>query len=501
MAEEERLGKAGLGVLFVVLIISAADAFMRYGTSPLTNYWVWVLAAFFHTILLIWLANTIPEFKEKGVRGLWWVAVVAYLWGPLWAFVPEWIPAIEYLAGLMMVIAPFWVLVLFFSTGQYPKLSMIYMFFWIFLIMFSFWPQVQDFAAEQGIKGLNPGMALAYTWEKTKEAWQNLTKAYERGAKAVASEWKRSLAMAKGDYYAGRVDEAAQRKLGVFLERMRSEQPSFEFGRPAVVFATMRAETLEQPLFITIDCFAEKGEKTYPASKILPQSEFEVFAFDQRDIDCVFDPNTLPPGTYKAKMVATFSFGTRAYIRSYFMREDRLREFRQQNINPLEGVGEKRPSAVYTSGPVSISMGVGTQPVGLDAGKRLPVWSVAVENRWEGNVLEITNLFFFTPKGISLDEISGVPVRKVSCADLPTPEERLACDDALVNVHTLPAKELARDKYRNQTTILFRAYTSVSNLDEALGQAPVAVRNFKVSANYVYQIERSTSFSVKVREE
>jgi hypothetical protein len=197
-------------------------------------------------------------------------------------------------------------------------------------------------------------------------------------------------------------------------------------------------------------------------------------------------------------MSASFDFSTKAYLKAYFMDSDRLKEFRQQNLDPLAGLGDRQPVAVYTSGPVRISMGFGTQPIGIAAGEALPTWSVAVENLWEGNILGITSIFFMTPQGITLNELGGVPVREVGCGQLPTEDERAVCDDSLVNVYALPSEELAQQKYQNQTVILFRAHTSVTDVNAALGQAPVAVQNFKVSVSYTYQIQRTIPLVIAV---
>jgi len=497
MANGRQYG-APWGFLLLAIIVHTFDFFLRYGTTPFSSYWSWLLMLFLHTLLLIDASTAVPEFG--GMKKMWWMGLVAYVWGPFWSWFPGMFPAIGTIAALMLIIAPFWIIMLFLATREFPRISLVYMIFWVFILTWAFMPQVQEFAEESGYIGISPMAAWNMAWEKTSTGARRFYDAmFVKAPEKISRQIERQIALAKGDFYTSKVDEASKRKLGVFLENLKAEQPSFEPTRPATIFATFKAETIDEELQVIIDCDAEKGETKIAASQILPKRTFEIFTFDQRDIDCIFDANTLEVGRYTARMTATFDFSTRGYNRAYFMDYERLKEFRKQGIDPLEGIGEKRPATIYTSGPVRIRMGLGNQPLGLVAGEKMNPWDVAVENLWSGNILGITNIFFFTPEGITLDDISGVTkVRKASCSDLPTTDEQLACDDTLVNVYTLPPEELQRPRYVNKTIITFRAHISVSDLSAAIGQTPIAVKNFKVSVVYRYQLDRTTPLVVAI---
>jgi ribosomal protein S3 len=85
---------------------------------------------------------------------------------------------------------------------------------------------------------------------------------------------------------------------------------------------------------------------------------------------------------------------------------------------------------------------------------------------------------------------------KSSC-DRLTLEDHAACEDTLVNVYELTQDELQSPLYKNLTLKSFRIPLKVTNPGQVLGQAPIAVQNFKATVEYRYLLERSATVSVR----
>ena len=506
-----------LGFLIIACAVHAFDVWLRYGTTPLTigqspgSPGIWIL--FFFIYALLWLdASTLDAFKGRISKGsLLWISVIAYLWGPFWSILPGYFPAIKYFAAFLLIIAPFWLIVVLFATQEYPKFSLIYSVIWLFLIVFALFPNIKDFAEQQGHplpNSLTPINVGKFAWEKTKESVTNFYQiTFVKIPAKVSEDIKRQIALATGDYYTGKVDSAAQKRLGVYFDNFHPTETLFYEDTPVTSIVTMKVETLDKPLNISVGCDAISRTPTIPivgtapgptpANKILPRSKFNVITSDQYDIDCVWNKGVLRKDDYTLTLRAAFDFSTRAYIKSYIMDRERLREYRRQNVDPLAGVPDKTPVAIYTSGPVRVGMSLGQQPIALgQRDETLQSWGVTIENAWEGKVLGITDVFFFVPKGIAIADPASIGASETTCSAVPE-EEKETCDDTLVNVYTLTAEERAKEFYKNLTIKNFRIPLKVTDPDKVLGKAPIAVQNFKTSIQYHYLLERSTTASVR----
>ncbi|MEM4247040.1 MAG: hypothetical protein QXR48_00620 [Candidatus Woesearchaeota archaeon] len=494
--------KGPTGFFVLACIVHAFDILTRYGTTPFTigtnpgNPIMWVVFFFFYSILWL-IASKDESLKQLGQKTLLVCGIIAYIWGPLWSIIPGYLPALKYVSALMLLIAPFWILVILFGTGAFPRLSLVYSIIWLGIITFALFPQIQTYSEEHGYplpNALNPKLVLQYGTEKTIEAAKNAY-AYLTGIqKKAVGEVERAIKMASGDYYTGEVDQGAKKKLGVYLENFRTAEKTFYTNAPVIAYATMKAETLERELPIHIACDTDKG---ISASSIRPKDSFTVLTTDQYDIDCIWNPGTLNAGFHNLRLMAEFEFSTRAYLKTYMMDRDRLREYRKQNKDPLENIPDKNPIAVYTSGPVRIGMGIGQQPIAVgSAGESLPSIGITLENAWEGKIIDIMGVFFIVPEGISIPHIEGVDIVQSSCNALPE-EERTACDDNLVNVYSLTPDELKKESYKNLTIKTFRIPLEITSPEKVLGNAPMSVQNFKASVQYRYLIERTTPAIIK----
>lgn len=497
------------GFLFLSLIVHVLDVFARYGILPINikagniqavgNPWIWSFFLLPYGILFV-MSRNLECFKNKTTAELLAYSIIAYLWGPFWSMLPGFFPTTKFIAALLLLLAPFWMIILLFSTQTFPKLSLVYSIFWLFIIMFALLPQVKEFAQEKGYPlpdSLTPSRVLEYGTERvisgTKTAYQYF---FVKAPQRIAEEFERAIAQASGDYYTGQVDVAAKKRLGVFLENFRTAETSFYEDSPVSAYATLKAETLDQPLQINVECLADDNI----TGIIRPTSSFEVTASDQFDIDCFWKTGTLAKGSHTLKLRATFDFLTRAYINTYLMSRERLREYRRQGIDPLEGIADKNPVAVYTSGPVRIGMSFGQQPI-TPTDNKLPAWAITIENAWEGKVSEITSVILMVPEGITLGGavaeggIETVGIQKINCEDLEPEMERM-CIEIPVNVYKLTEKELEKKWYKNLTVKNIRLYPTI-DVQKVIGKEPLLIRNFKAVVKYKYVLERELGTTVE----
>jgi hypothetical protein len=517
--------RAPWAFFIITAIVYYTDLMLRYGTAIWTHPTVWAIMVLPYWWLWAW-ARKLPALTHLGEKSILTTAIFAYFWGPFWSVLPHYtgkILLIDKVAAIMLFAAPVWPAVILFK-GEYQGrllkwVSGSYTIFWLVLALFSLMPQIQTYAStEYGVLqgSLTPGQALSYALETTWTATKNLIKTAAGLPARFTEEIERSLRIASGDIYTGRVDSGARKRLGVYIENFRPSQVAFEPGTPVTTYSLLKAETLDAPLDINIKCEAEQAgfvsdvssvaaktglveqAKTTPASKILPQSAFNVLSSDQYDIDCIWDSNALQAGTsYNLRLTADFDFTTRAYQKTYMMDRDRLREYRKQNIDPLASAQDKSPVAIYTSGPVRIAMSIGNQPIPVgQPGDALPIWGINIQNAWEGRILMLTNAFFQIPKGIEIADTGGTKLAKTDCSALPL-EEQSACDNQLVDVYALSAEELELPGYKNLTAKDIRLYLKAASPEAILGKAPIAVQNFKTSVQYKYQLERSTTSVIK----
>lgn len=473
----------GYLVLIFAILVHILDSFLRHPGRPITIAG-WSVAIFGY-VFVAWLASGIIKESRKE---LFFVTLISILALPLLGFVAKFTTATSI---MFFMVNPIWVWYLI-GKNKVRLFGLFFLLFWFGLMIFSFGEPIMDYANQYydipDVPMLSPGMVLRYFLHAVNQAtvnmWQGLIGFRAQFWKTVEEE----IAIAKGDYYTGTVDQAATKRLGVFLQNLRPAASRFFVNEPVTLFANLKAETLDKPITINIEC---KADNT-PANAIIPTKTFRVETFEETDIDCVFD--NLPEGYYTGKLSADFDFGTRAYHKAYFMDKERLRDYRRRQVDPLEGIPDKQPTTIYTSGPVAIGMGFGSQPIGIAQGEKGPTIGASVTNAWTGKIKEITKLIFYVPKGLKVTDINGIDVQAVDCSSLDT-DEQAVCDPALVNVYQLPAADLA--KLKNVSIYSFRAHTEIESTQDLLGESPLAINNFKVSANYKYLYETQTGFRVE----
>jgi hypothetical protein len=493
LLKESRATQAagGLAWLLLVGLIQFFDVFTRYRGGPV-NFYLWALFFVVYAVIALRFHRRYGDIK---------FILACYLLSALF------MPAIYALvqsnstaAAMMMIFNPVWIIyLLLLHAEDFPRLSFLYMIFWIALLTFCFMPQVQNYAQEQGYTAtVSPAIAIRYMASASVKAWNSFWTGLAKMQEEVVKETERTYKVITGDYYTGEVDEGSKRALGVFLDPLKSAQPKFYEGQPATVYTSLRAETIAEPLNIRLKCTADKKE----ADKIIPKSEFRVETLEEQSIDCVF--NDLKPKNYDFKLTADFDFTTRAYQKVYFMNKERLRETKRKGIDPLADFSDKLPATVYTNGPVMIGVGGATeqQPVGVEPATGPeptgPTIGVTIDNIWTGKMTKIHYLILMVPKGLEVTDINGFPVQKIdNCQLLPSDADINVCDDDIVNLYALPDSELTIvNSDKDIIAYTFRAHTKIADYEKLIGDAPLAIDTFKVTVKYDYSYSVSKAIVV-----
>jgi hypothetical protein len=495
----------GLAWLILLFAIHAIDTFTRYRGGAI-NFYTWTL---FFVIYAIVALRFQRKFGDK-----YWILGIYFLTAFLFPYLyPRVLPYLGGSLGAMIItFNPLWVIyLLLLHSEHYPKLSFAYMVFWIALLTFSFMPQVQMYAQEQGY-GTNvysPAIAIRYMASTIAKAWEAFWRGFETLQTEIVKETERTKKVLAGDYYTGEVDESAQKPLGVFLQPLKAAQPTFYTDQPATVYTTLRAETIAEPITIELTCTAD----TTPASRIIPKREFVVETSETQSIDCVFDSGKLQAKNYNFLLTANFDYTTRSYQLVYTMDREKLRETRRdfaQGLpgakDPLEGFPDRNPKTKYTPGPIMIGiggdLGAGKQPYGvpnqIQGDNRGPTIGVTIDNIWTGTLKEIESILIFTPKGIEITDVNGIEIatEKVeSCTDLPE-EDRIRCDDTVENIYYVPQQEINRvNQEKDIIAYTFRAHTAITDYDRLVGAEPLQ-KTFKVTAKYKYRYTTKRAITV-----
>jgi hypothetical protein len=216
----------------------------------------------------------------------------------------------------------------------------------------------------------------------------------------------------------GKVEENEFEPLGVGLKDVQSADDSYFIDEDVIIWGTVTARTLDDPININVGCFTEKDDDKLPADDVDPDKTFSVFTLEEQDFACTFkgcdidnDPECksykLDSGSKTVTTFARFNFETLAYLKTYFIDRERQRAMTREGLNVFEefAINDKNPVAVYTNGPVMIGMAMNNPLVGVSDDYLVkPTLRVSLQNRegWEGKISSINELVLFLPEGVAL---------------------------------------------------------------------------------------------------
>ncbi len=486
-------GKTGWDILFFACVLHGFDALIRLPGGRVDAY-IWTVFFIAYAILAIIAARRIGTWKGPIIAS----ALAAFIIPFLYSYAAR----SSIVIGMLVLLMPTWIIYLLVIRAEYYpipvlrwNLSTLYLIFWVIFLAMSYMPQVQTYASHQGyeLPTISPGIVWRYTATAFTRAAVNTYQAVFITAPAIVTkEIARTIAIASGDYYTGKVDENSGQTVGLSILPLKATQSEFWERDTVDMYTTISAQTITQPIQIRLSCIAEPGK--IKASEIRPEQDIIITTSATKQVDCYF--KGLPAKQYTAKLTADFNFATRSYQKVYFMDEERLNEYRRRGVDPLENFPEKNPTTINTPGPLIIGMteSFEKQPVGIKQGDWGPTVGVTIDNLWAGQLKQLTNLIFYTPKGMDVGDINGIPVSPISCSTLPE-EERVACDDRIENVYIMPETEL--QKFANITVNTFRAHTKITSSSELMGGEQISLKNIKVTAYYDYSFPTQGTFTIK----
>jgi len=352
----------------------------------------------------------------------------------------------------------------------------------LFGTLYIFWPriagvyeggsiQVGFWSFVNKIRGIDPGRSLAEFTEEQKR-------------------------IATGDYYTSEVEESKERQLGVTMKSLETDIPTdkgIQEGEIFAVFTEVDVETID-PITLTLSCMTKDGDR----GTILQDTTYQVERSASELIDCEFEQ--LPTGTHTIQVGAEFDFVTLAYVKSYFVDRNSLRALQSKDKDFFDtyNIDDSDPTSISSEGPVSIGLGIGKPPIALGDTPRVLTLGITIHNKYGGHVKEMKSLSLIVPKGFEVEQRGKRLTQRISCDDLSGVTQE-ACDETTQNVYSIDAGLKEGETIRRSKS--YRVYLRTTNPDEVLGAGPYAVHNFKVTADYVYQLQKERTIFIKPKEE
>ena len=491
--QEHRITKTILMLIFFVTVWTIQKI-----TPFLENTNIITTAAFLITIyyiLKIWELNGILQFFH-----MIWLMVLSFLGIPLilLAFatikIPDFLPALPtgLLAFLTIILVGIIIL-----AGDYPHktwkwiVTAVYV---LSIIIFFTAPQIYAGIFSVTISSNINRADISYVIDDVKKIATDIGDGFKEIISSIKRGYQREIALATGDYFTGMVDKKSKKKLGVFLTKIGSVAKVYGQKEPIDIFATLKAESIgTEPINITLTCYMDKPENK---GTITPKSKIEVLQYEEEAIDCIIDKER-DSGYHTIKLKAEFDFITSAYLKTYFMEKERLRAYKREQTDPLDAfkIKDKRPTTIYTQGPVMIGIGgtgLSKPPIGLQTERNTtgPTISITLENMWKGKIINFTKLEITVPEGINLEDING-KTDVLKCQPSQNSERKCWVDEEGLQ------KIFGMQETKIEDIRTFRIHTTITDFGKLMGEMPLAIKNIKVTAKYKYQIEKQIEIKVK----
>jgi hypothetical protein len=322
-------------------------------------------------------------------------------------------------------------------------------------------------------------------WDLVKDRW-------ETGWKGVTTTIDK--ATSPGEYYTGQVEENKKKPLGVSIDMLRPVEPNVNNESDIVVFGSVTAKSfIKESIHVIPTCIIDK--KNAPASRVEP-IQMEVLFGPGQSFECTFPtPQELwAKGSYPVTASAQFPFETWAYIPYTFVDEERIRNFARQGIDVKQALDiADQPTAIYTSGPVTIGMGGSSMPIAIKTdgdqmispGTRI---GVTVDSAWQGKLKRVTSIEIKVPEPFALK----------------------GCDRPLKNDPELDMKDPLYTNYlfENPDQNTLSTYSTITcqlDIDPAkrddaiklVSSADKTERSFIAVVDYDFVIEKKTTVNVK----
>jgi len=478
---------AGRNILRAVLILGAALAFYvllkRLGIRTPFNV---------SFIVIFGIAAAVYELAPEPIGKLFkWASLIFGGFVGFWALaIGPFSPSIAKWATLSWLIL---YTVLFFSILRFKKGIIVLTFnALIFGLLFTnFYNGVYE-----------AGTPLHTALQGQQSAWRELYRDISGAGKEAYAGLGRQLYFFKPDSYDLGVEENAARPLGVYLKDIGVTSKTILIDDNVNVFATLKSLSFKTDAELKIDvaCY-EEGFEDMPDKRgiITPLASVPLREDEEQPVDCNIDAANLGIGSHNIAIEATFGFPTSAYLKSYFMLQDQIRAYKKQHpeeeANPLDAfeITDKNPIAKYTGGPLYIGMGAGQQPIPLPSENFGPTLTITLDRNsgWDGDLISVKKITIAVPPGLKVSKISGRSVEKY--CQIVSEEDTCVLDKPEILDRLFPPAEKPVHLEKK-----IRVETLITDKAKLMANAPLAIRSFKVTADYVFRIKK-TSESITVQ--
>jgi len=217
----------------------------------------------------------------------------------------------------------------------------------------------------------------------------------------------------------GKVEENQYEPLGVYLERIQSAEPRFYDDEDVIIWGSVKARTLDDPINIKVGCYVKDindKKKKNQADEVDPNKTFSVFSLEDQDFACRFNfcklkkdnDCVMRQGSNFITAYADFNFETLGYLKVYFINRERRRAMVREGLDVFDefDIRDKNPTPVFTNGPAEIGMETNSPLISVsDEYLAHPRLSLTVQNRkeWKGTIKKLKELILFFPKGVELE--------------------------------------------------------------------------------------------------
>ncbi|MBL7050574.1 hypothetical protein ISS04_00235 [Candidatus Woesearchaeota archaeon] len=372
-----------------------------------------------------------------------------------------------------------WFVFLEVKTPLLHSIQKIIIFVWLIIAIMNVYAAVeagtlQNIPALQNTVDTDFFGALGNVWQLFKNAIMDIINLILGIPDLIKEGFASQVKHATGEDYHYSGQEEQEEQLGIFIEDIELSDPLITVNESVELWGILKVRTASKnPINIRLSCNSSNGEGE------MSISEFTIIGNDEQDIDCTFKKGFNKTGSKKINFFANYNFKTSAYLKTYFMDEERKKIMRRADIDHFReyGITEKIPIPIYTNGPIKLGIDTTSQPIGV-SDEMNPKVGFTVENTWEGEIKEITNIEISLPQGLYLNSEN--------------------CDYSFEDMgdNTFKLKEIEQigeiKEYRS-----FNCRTKLTDSNSLLGDVPLSTKYFRVSTDYLFESETSKTISIK----
>lgn len=411
-------------LFFLVIIVHLVDWwYFQFKVTGLTI----IYRLMFYFLIGVAARYVLDDDILSALKNYTIVSIIPILIIPLLGELMTWAGAPEAIAGKVAGIAfavPVWLIYLrymrgvnytlvgtktekFFTALTSPvKWTGLYFFILFITIMLNIFQLSSGLIYETGvsIEGFDPYVAFDQFWTPVKNTWTTVWLDLYQLPNRTQIILDRELNRTLGAYYTGRVEENKERT-GVWIEKFEAPGTHYE-DLPVSFFAIIKVRSFVDDVYMNVSCTAEDTKnKTAKFGGVVEPAEFIVYQEDQRGVTCTF--NRLPAGNYKVTLEAQFNFDTWAYTTYTFMNRELMTSVLSSGEDLYTEFNiKKRPSTVYTNGPVLLGMNEQLEmPIGVSySDNTLVPIGMTLDNKQKqyGDILKVTKFEMRLPDELQI---------------------------------------------------------------------------------------------------